>query len=157
MKDKVYGAVDTARPYVDRITKDDELHEHVKAAYASARTIYDELIGGRSPQALASRVAKDKDIQDELKKAVEELRKAGERVQGKESHTKRNAFLLLTGITLGPRNDFVFKGEHSAGKAHDADENPGDEAGGQMGPKQDGTENFHAASWVRSAASSRHM
>ena len=101
MKDKVYGAVDTARPYVDRITKDDELHEHVKAAYASARTIYDELIGGRSPQALASRVAKDKDIQDELKKAVEELRKAGERVQGKESHTKRNAFLLLTGITLG--------------------------------------------------------
>ena len=101
MKDKVYGAVDTARPYVDRITKDDELHEHVKAAYASARTIYDELIGGRSPQALAARVAKDKDIQDELKKAVEELRLAGARAQGKESHTKRNALLLLTGITLG--------------------------------------------------------
>jgi hypothetical protein len=101
MKDKVYGAVDSARPYVDRIAKDDELHEHVKNAYASARTIYDELIGGRGPQAVASRVAKDKDIQDELKKAVEELRLAGTRVQGKDSHTKRNAFLLLTGITLG--------------------------------------------------------
>jgi hypothetical protein len=101
MKDKVYGAVDSARPYVDRIAKDDELHDHVKNAYASARTIYDELLGGRGPQAVASRVAKDKDIQDELKKAVEELRLAGTRVQGKDSHTKRNAFLLLTGITLG--------------------------------------------------------
>ena len=101
MKDKVYGAVDTAKPYVERIARDDELHEHVKNAYASARSIYEELLGGRGPQAVASRVASDKDIQSELKKAVEELRLAGSRVQGKETHTKRNAFLLLTGITLG--------------------------------------------------------
>ena len=101
MKDKVYEAVDTARPYVDRIARDDELHEHVKNAYASARNIYEELLGGRGPQAVASRVAKDKDIQDELRKAVEELRKAGERAQGKESHAGRNFTLLLVGITLG--------------------------------------------------------
>ena len=44
---------------------------------------------------------KDKDIQDELRKAVEELRKAGERAQGKESHAGRNFTLLLVGITLG--------------------------------------------------------
>ena len=66
MKDKVYGAVDTARPYVDRIARDDELHEHVKNAYASARSIYDELLGDRGAQAVATRVAKDKDIQGEL-------------------------------------------------------------------------------------------
>jgi hypothetical protein len=101
MKDKVYGAVDVARPYVDRIARDDELHEHVKNAYASARSIYDELLGSRGAQALATRVAQDKDMQAELKRAVEELRKAGERVQGKESHTGRNLFILLTGITLG--------------------------------------------------------
>ena len=101
MKDKVYGAVDTARPYVDRIARDDELHEHVKNAYASARSIYDELLGGRGPQAVVTRVAKDKDIQEELRNAVEELRKAGGRAQAKSSHTKRNTFLLLTGITLG--------------------------------------------------------
>ena len=46
-------------------------------------------------------MAGDKDLQGELKKAVEELRKAGERVQGKETHTKRNLSLLLVGITLG--------------------------------------------------------
>ena len=101
MKDKVYGAVDVAKPYVDRIARDDELHEHVKNAYASARTIYDDLLGNRSAQALATRVASDKDLQSELKKAVEELRRAGERVQGKDSHTKRNLTLLLAGITLG--------------------------------------------------------
>jgi hypothetical protein len=101
MKDKVYGAVDTARPYVDRLARDEELHDHVKNAYASARTIYDELLGNRGAQALAQRVASDKDLQGELKKAVEELRKAGERAQGKDSHTGRNVTLLLLGITLG--------------------------------------------------------
>jgi hypothetical protein len=101
MKDKVYGAVDTARPYVDRLARDEELHEHVKNAYASARTIYDDLLGNRGAQALAQRVASDKDIQGELKKAVDELRKAGERAQGKDSHTGRNITLLLVGITLG--------------------------------------------------------
>jgi hypothetical protein len=101
MKDKVYGAVDTARPYVDRLARDEELHDHVKNAYASARTIYDELLGNRGAQALAQRVASDKDIQGELKKAVDELRKAGERAQGKDSHTGRNITLLLVGITLG--------------------------------------------------------
>ena len=40
-------------------------------------------------------------MQADLKKAVDELRKAGERAQGKASHTKRNFMLLLTGITLG--------------------------------------------------------
>jgi hypothetical protein len=101
MKERVSGAVDTARPYVERIAQDEELHDHVKKAYASARSIYDELLGDRGAQAVAMRVARDKDLQDELRKAVEELRRAGERVQGKESHTGRNVTLLLVGITLG--------------------------------------------------------
>jgi hypothetical protein len=101
MKETVNQAVETARPYVDRLARDEELHEHVKNAYASARTIYDDLIGGRGAQALATKVATDKDIQGQLRNAVEELRLAGERAQGKESHTKRNAALLVLGITLG--------------------------------------------------------
>lgn len=101
MKEKMTGAVDTARPYVERLAQDDELHEHVKKAYESARKIYDELLGDRGATGLAMRVAKDRDVQDELRKAVEELRKAGDRVQGKDSHTARNTTLLLAGITLG--------------------------------------------------------
>ena len=101
-KDMVGDAVDTARPYVERLAQDEELHDHVKNAYVSARKIYDELLGDRGTTGMAFKVARDKDLQDELKKAVEELRRAGERAQGKgESHTGRNVTLLLVGITLG--------------------------------------------------------
>ena len=101
MKDRVSGAVDTARPYVERMARDEELHDHVKSAYESARKIYDELLGGRGAAGLATKVAHDKDLQDELRKAVEELRKAGDRVQGRDSHKGRNTTLLLVGIALG--------------------------------------------------------
>jgi hypothetical protein len=100
-KDMVGDAVDTARPYVERLARDDELHEHVKKAYDSARKIYDDLLGDRGTTGMALKVARDKDLQGELKRAVEELRKAGERAQGKPSHAGRNATLLIAGIALG--------------------------------------------------------
>lgn len=100
-KDTMTGAVDTARPYVERLARDEELHDHVKKAYDSARRIYDDLLGDRGTTGVALKVARDKDIQNELKKAVEELREAGRRVQGKDSHAGRNATLLLVGIALG--------------------------------------------------------
>ena len=99
--DKVNDAVDSARPYVERLARDEELHDNVKRAYESARRIYDELLGDRGTTGMALRVARDKDMQKELRKTVEELREAGRRVQGKESHTGRNATLLLAGIAMG--------------------------------------------------------
>jgi hypothetical protein len=101
MRDKVSDVADRARPYVERVAGDEELHQHVKKAYASARRIYDELLGDRGASGMAFRVARDKDLQEELRKTVEELRRASDRVQGRDSHTARNVTLLLTGITLG--------------------------------------------------------
>jgi hypothetical protein len=101
MRDRITGTVDTARPYVERLAQDEDLHEHVKKAYDSARKIYDEVIGPAGATGIAMKVAKDKNLQDELKKTVEELRKAGERAQGKSSHGGRNMTLLLAGIVLG--------------------------------------------------------
>jgi deoxyribodipyrimidine photolyase-like uncharacterized protein len=99
-KDRMNDAVDAARPYVERLARDEELHDNVKHAYESARRIYAELLGDRGT-GVALKVARDKDLQKELRKAVEELRQAGQRVQGKDSHTGRNASLLLAGIALG--------------------------------------------------------
>ena len=96
-KDKLYDA----RPYVTRALQDEEVRENVKSAIAAAREIYDELIGGRRPTAVAARVATDKEIQDNLRSAMEDLKKAATRVQGKKEHSSRNATLLLTGIVLG--------------------------------------------------------
>jgi hypothetical protein len=100
-KDRVTDAVDSARPYVERLARDEDLHDNVKRAYESARRIYDELLGDRGTTGMAFKVARDKDIQKELRKAVEELREAGRRAQGKDSHSTRNATLLLAGIALG--------------------------------------------------------
>jgi hypothetical protein len=101
MKDKMGGAVESARPYVERLAHDEDLHDHVKKAYESARKIYDELLGDRGTTGMAMKVARDKDLQKELRKTVEELRLAGRQARGGESHAGRNVSLLLVGIALG--------------------------------------------------------
>ena len=50
---------------------------------------------------VARRVASDKDMQENLKRAMDELRTAADRIQGKKDHSGRNTALLLAGITLG--------------------------------------------------------
>jgi hypothetical protein len=100
-RDKVTDAASNVKPYVERAVSDPELRENVRAAFQTAREIYDELIGNRSVTTVATRVATDKDIQDKLKDAVDELRTAANRVQGKKEHGARNATLLIAGIALG--------------------------------------------------------
>lgn len=100
-KDRLFDKADDVRPYVDRALHDDELRDNLKEAFAAAREVYAELMGGRGMTGTATRLATDKDIQENLKKAVEELKSAANRVQGKEDHTARNAMLLLAGITAG--------------------------------------------------------
>ena len=99
--DKVTDVAGNVKPYVERALHDEELRQSVRSAYASARTIYDELIGHRGPTGVVTRVAKDKDIQEELRTTIAELRKAAGRVQGKERHSGRNSGLLFLGIVLG--------------------------------------------------------
>ena len=100
-KDRIYDTADTMRPYVDRAVHDQELRENLKEAFNSAREVYAELLGNRNLTSTATRVATDKDIQENLKKTIEELRKATDRIQGKEDHGTRNSLLLLVGITMG--------------------------------------------------------
>ncbi|MFL6035114.1 MAG: hypothetical protein ACJ74I_08550 [Gaiellaceae bacterium] len=100
-KDKFSGAAGNVRPYVERAVGDAELRENVKTAFQAARDVYDELLGNRSVTTVATRVATDKEIQDKLREALDELRTAADRVQGKKEHSGRNATLLVTGIALG--------------------------------------------------------
>jgi hypothetical protein len=100
-KEKVSDAAGTVKPYVDRALHDEELRDNVRNAYESARSIYYELMGPRRVTGVAARVATDKDIQNELKSVIAELRQAADRVQGKEAHKSRNSTLLFLGIVLG--------------------------------------------------------
>ncbi len=98
---KTKERVSEMRPYVERALKDEELRDNVRDAFEAAREVYNELIGNRGVVPLAARVATDEDVQKNLKSAVEDLRKAADRIQGKEDHGTRNGMLLLAGITLG--------------------------------------------------------
>ena len=73
----------------------------MKEAFKAARDVYAELLGDRNLTATAMRAATDQDIQDNLKRAIDELRTAANRIQGKEDHSGRNTFLLLIGIIIG--------------------------------------------------------
>jgi len=99
--EKVADAAANVKPYVDRVLYDAELRDSVRSAYESARAIYDELLGNRGVTGIASRVATDKEIQDELRATIAELRRAADRVQGKEEHSGRSSALLLIGVVLG--------------------------------------------------------
>ena len=134
-KDRVAGAAESARPYVERALHDEELRDHVKQAYVAAREIYDELVGPRGVTAFATRVARDDEIQESLKTAVAELRQAANRLQGRrEGHGGRNLLLLIgviAGLLYNPvtgpslrrwvkerlfgRDEFGFSGEASSG------------------------------------------
>jgi gas vesicle protein len=81
--------------------RDEKLREDVLSAFSTAKELYNELIGGRGAVTLATRVATDDDIRDKLREAVEDLRSASERLQGKRDHSGRNTTLLIAGIALG--------------------------------------------------------
>ena len=100
-KERLYDTADTMRPYVDRALHDDALHDNLKEAFSAARDVYAELLGNRNLTATAMRAATDKEIQDNLRKAADELRVAAARIQGKEDHSGRNTVLLLLGIIIG--------------------------------------------------------
>lgn len=100
-KDKVYDKAENVKPYVERAMKDEKLRDDVMSAFSTARELYNELVGGRGAVTLATRVATDEEMRDKLKDAIDDLRSAADRLQGKKSHGGRNTGLLVAGIALG--------------------------------------------------------
>lgn len=100
-KDKVYDAAENVKPYVERAMSDEKLRDDVMSAFGTAKELYNELIGGRGAVTLATRVATDEEVRDKLRDAIDDLRNAADRLQGKKDHGGRNATLLVAGIALG--------------------------------------------------------
>jgi hypothetical protein len=106
-KDKAAAAAASARPYVERALHDKELRDNIRNAFVSARLVYDELASRRKVTDAASRLAADKEIQDELRNAIEEIRNAAGRVKGAKAappdpaRAVRNSVTLLLGIVIG--------------------------------------------------------
>jgi hypothetical protein len=107
-KVKIAATAAKTKPKVERVAKDEKFQQHVREAYGSARTIYDELFlsvaepsGGKARQ-IAAKLASDPELQEELRNAIKEIRGATQRAKkaAKPSHKARNT-LLLSGILIG--------------------------------------------------------
>jgi hypothetical protein len=101
-KGKVYDAADNIRPYVERAIMDERIRSEVMRAFSTARDIYSDLMGDKEqPVKIASRVATDDEIRDKLRDAIDDLRRASERLQGKKESHPKSKTLLVAGIALG--------------------------------------------------------
>jgi len=101
--DKMRTAADTARPYFERALTDEEFRDSLRGAFVAAKEIYDELVPQRSVAGVAGKVATDEDVQQNLKRAVSELRNAADRLQDEreETHRLRTTMLVLLGVAIG--------------------------------------------------------
>jgi gas vesicle protein len=106
-KERAAAAAANARPYVERALRDQELRDNIRNAYTSARAVYEELSSRRKVSDAASQLAGDKEMQDEIRSAIAELRNASRRVKDvkngapEPARTAKNSVLLLFGILVG--------------------------------------------------------
>ena len=97
---KTKDRVSDVKPYVERAIKDEEFRDNLKSAFVAASDVYNELMGPRGVSGKAVRVASDKEMRENLRSAIDDLRSAADRIQHGPSHKGRNT-LLITGIALG--------------------------------------------------------
>lgn len=106
-KERAAAAAANARPYVERALRDEELRDNIRNAYTSARSVWEELSSRRRVSDAASQLAADKDLQDEIRSAIDELRNASRRVKSvkeaapEPARAAKNSLLLLFGIMVG--------------------------------------------------------
>ena len=106
-KDKAAAAAASARPYVERAIRDKELRDNIRNAYTSARAVYDELSSRRRMSDAASQLAADKELHEEIRIAIDEIRNAAGRVKNvkrsapEPARAATNGLLLLAGVVLG--------------------------------------------------------
>lgn len=99
--EKLSDTVETLRPYVDRALKDEDFRNDLQDALETARGLYGNLQKRNGLTAGAAKLATDKDSQDQLRRMLEDLQSAGDRLKGKkDSHKARNT-LLLAGVIAG--------------------------------------------------------
>ena len=101
-KDKVYEAADSVKPYVERAMHDEQLRGEVLSAYAAAKELYRELSGSKSATAAAAKAATDEDVHEKLRDAINDLRSAADRLQGRKPRGGGSRKkLVIAGLALG--------------------------------------------------------
>jgi hypothetical protein len=101
--ERLEAGVTSLRPYVENALKDEDFREHLREALKTARGIYGDLSKEPTLGKSARRLATDKDVQEGVRRAIEELGGAADTIQTKGKHTGggRNRKVLLAGVLVG--------------------------------------------------------
>lgn len=99
--EKLGDTVESLRPYLERALKDDDIRKDLRDALAAARDVYGDLAKDNGGVRAAAKLATDKDVQENLRRALEDLGDAADRVRGKKESHKARKTLLLAGVVAG--------------------------------------------------------
>ena len=101
--ERLEAGVTSLRPYVENALKDEDFREHLREAYKTARGIYGDLSKEPTLGRSARKLATDKEVQESLRRAIEELGGAADTIQtrGKQKGAARNRKMLLAGVLVG--------------------------------------------------------
>jgi hypothetical protein len=99
-KDKVADATMSLKPFVERALGDEKLRDDVQSAFATARKVYEELVGAKNVDKAAGKVL-DKKLHKDLREAVADLQDAAMRLQGKKRSSHAGRRIVIAGIALG--------------------------------------------------------
>jgi hypothetical protein len=99
-KEKVSDATMSVKPFVERALGDEKLRDDVQSAFATARKVYDDLMGSKNVDKAAGKVL-DKKLHRDLRDAVQDLQDAALRLQGKKKSGHAGRRLVIAGIALG--------------------------------------------------------
>ena len=100
--ERISGSVETMRPYLERALTDEDFRKDLRDALEAARGVWGDLQKGNGNLSKsATKLAVDKDVQEQLRRALADIGSAGDRLKGKKkSHKGRNT-LLVAGVVAG--------------------------------------------------------
>ena len=120
-RDKVYDAAENVKPYVERAMNDEKLRDDVLSAFATAKELYSELVGGRERRSRSRRASRP--TTRSARSSRRGRRPARARPTGsraRRTHSGRNTTLLIAGIALGILfNPVTGPGDAPVGQGHD--------------------------------------
>jgi hypothetical protein len=99
-KEKVSDATTNVKPFVERALGDEKLHDDVQNAFATAKKVYEDLMGSKNVDKAAEKVL-DKKLHKDLREAVQDLQDAALRIQGKKRSGHAGRRIVIAGLALG--------------------------------------------------------
>ena len=91
-------ARDSARPYLQRLTEDEELRDNISEAFEAARKAYGRVADGKAPTRV---IMEDRKVHRDLRKAATNLREASERLRGRRRRHHWGRLLLVALLGAG--------------------------------------------------------